>query len=273
MTLSNQVAIVTGGGRGIGRQIALSLVEAGARVAILARNAAELEETAELAGDKRSHLLVAPADINDAVAVGQVVKQVNEHFGPVSLLVNNAAVYTPGEPLFWEADLDAWWNDVHVNVLGTLTVTHAVLPTMVAQGRGSVITVGSDSGVMAYPVTSYSFGKSSLVRFTETLDLSLEKSAPGVKAFMISPGSVRTRQTDAFAVKYPDMQWTPVEYSGRLVTDLATGRYDELRGRYLTVFDDLDGLLGKLDEVRKEEVRVQRMRTYAPDGAIVTDWA
>ena len=176
MDLSNQVAIVTGGGRGIGRQIALSLLDAGARVAVVARTRDELEETAELAGAHRSRVLVVPLDITAEPAVRSAVDQVSDHFGPVSLLVNNAGIYTPGEPLFWEADLGSWWNDIDVNVRGTLVVTRAVLPALVAEGRGRVITVSSDSGIMPYPVSSFSFGKSALVRFTETLDVALERA-------------------------------------------------------------------------------------------------
>ncbi|MFF4324388.1 SDR family oxidoreductase [Streptomyces sp. NPDC001568] len=272
MDLSKQVAIVTGGGRGIGRQIALSLADHGARVAVVARTRDELEATAELAGINRSNVLVAPADMTEEASVAEVVAQVNAHFGPVSLLVNNAATYTAGEPPFWEADLDAWWRTVDINVRGPLICMRAVLPTMVAEGRGRIITVSSDSGVLPFPVTSYSFGKSALVRLTETLGISLDSAATGVRTFAISPGTVQTRLTESFAAKYPDMEWTPAEDSGRLVAALASGRYDALHGRYLSVEDDLDWLLDRLDEVQNEELLVTRMRAYGPGGAIVTNW-
>lgn len=272
MNLTDQVAIVTGGGRGIGRQIALSLAAAGARVAILARSREELAHTARLAGEHAARVLVTPADMTDAASVRQVVAQVTDHFGPVSLLVNNAAVYTPGEPPLWEADLDAWWHDMEVNVRGPLICIRAVLPAMVAEGRGRIITLSSDSGVLPYPLSSYSFGKSALVRLTETLGVSLERAGSGVRTFAVSPGAVRTRLTETFAAKFPDMEWTPAEYSGRLVTALASGRYDALHGRYVSVNDDLDLLMARLDEVHKEELLVQRMRAYDADGVITTDW-
>ncbi|MEU9982412.1 SDR family oxidoreductase [Streptomyces sp. NPDC050856] len=272
MTLSDQVAIVTGGGRGIGREIALALARAGARVAVLARSRGELEETAALADPGCPPLLVVPADMTDATAVHGAVARVHDRFGPATLLVNNAAVYTPGEPPLWEADLDSWWGDFETNVRGPLTCLRAVLPAMVAEGRGRVITVSSDSGVLPYPLSSYSFGKSALVRLTETLGISLDKAGSGVRTFAISPGAVRTRLTEPFAVKFPDMRWTPAEYSGRLVVDLASGRYDELHGRYLSVNDDLDRLLDRLKEIRDEELLVQRMRAYGPDGVVTTNW-
>ncbi|MEV7618204.1 SDR family oxidoreductase [Streptomyces sp. NPDC089799] len=272
MTLSNEVAVVTGGGRGIGRAIALALAAEGAKVAVLARSRDELEETAALAGDAAPRVLAVPADVTDEAAVADAVARVHDRFGPTTLLVNNAAVYTPDEPPLWEADLGAWWRDVESNVRGPLVCIRAFLPTMVAEGRGRIVTLGSDSGVLPYPLTSYSFGKSALVRLTETLGVSLDRAGSPVRTFAISPGAVNTRLTATFAAKFPDMDWTPAEHSGRLVTALASGRYDALHGRYLSVDHDLDVLLERLEEVRKEELLVQRMRVYGRDGAITTDW-
>ncbi|MFE0178683.1 SDR family NAD(P)-dependent oxidoreductase [Streptomyces sp. NPDC059002] len=272
MEQSNQVALVSGAGRGIGRQIALSLAAAGHRVAVMSRSRDELERTAQLAGDDRSRILVVPGDMTDETAVDAVVRQVDEHFGPVTLLVNNAAVFTVGEAPFWEGELDSWWASFETNVRGPLVCTRAVLPGMVAAGGGRVITVSSDSGVLPYPLSSYSYAKSALVRFTETLDISLTAADTGIRAFAISPGAVHTRLTASFAAKYPDMEWTPVEHSGWLVTDLASGRYDALHGRYLSVRDDLDRMLDRLEEIEKEELLVQRMRAYDAHGAVVTDW-
>nr|WP_042193125.1 SDR family oxidoreductase [Kibdelosporangium sp. MJ126-NF4]CEL20579.1 3-oxoacyl-[acyl-carrier protein] reductase [Kibdelosporangium sp. MJ126-NF4]CTQ89490.1 3-oxoacyl-[acyl-carrier protein] reductase (EC 1.1.1.100) [Kibdelosporangium sp. MJ126-NF4] len=258
MDLSGQVAIVTGGGRGIGRQIALSLADAGARVAVVSRSRAELAETARLAG--RSRVLVTPGDMTDHQAMERIVAEVGDHFGPVSLLVNNAAVFTPGEPPLWSADLDEWWRTFEVNVRGPLVCTRAVLPTMIAEGRGRVITVGSDSGVLPGPLSSYSFSKNALVRFTESLTASLTAADHPIRVFTMAPGTVRTTLTESFAVKYPDIDWTPVELSGRLAVNLASGHYDALHGRYLTVSDDLDTLLSEVDDVRRRELYVQRMR-------------
>ncbi|MEO3976586.1 SDR family oxidoreductase [Streptomyces sp. CAU 1734] len=272
MNLSTQIAIVTGGGRGIGRQIALSLARAGARVAVVARSRADLEETAELAGADRARILVAPADMTDPEAVREMTGQVRGHFGPVTLLVNNAAVYTPGEGPLWEADLDAWWRHFETNVRGPLICVRAVLPSMVAAGSGRIISVGSDSGPLVFPLSSYNFAKNALVRLTETLDLALEEAGTGVRSFVVSPGVVRTRMTESFAARHPDMEWNSPDECGRLVTALASGRYDALHGRYLSIRDDLDLLLKRIDEIRDGELLVQRMRVYGPDGTVTTNW-
>ncbi|MGW7081741.1 SDR family NAD(P)-dependent oxidoreductase [Streptomyces sp. NPDC054866] len=272
MDLSNQVALVTGAGRGIGRQIALTLAGAGARVALMSRSRDELEETAALAGGDRDRVLVTPGDMTDESAVRGVVDQLNDHWGPVNLLVNNAAVFTAGQPPLWEAGLDEWWSTFATNVRGPLTCIRAVLPTMIAEKAGRIVTVGSDAGALPHPLTSYSFSKAALVRLSETLDISLAEADTGVRTFVISPGVVRTRLTTSFAAAYPDMEFTPVEHSGALVAALASGTYDALHGRYLSVRDDLDQLLDRLDEVERDELLVQRMRAYADDGTVTTDW-
>jgi NAD(P)-dependent dehydrogenase (short-subunit alcohol dehydrogenase family) len=257
MDLSGQVAVVTGGGRGIGRQIALSLAEAGARVAVVSRSRGELEATARHAGGSR--VLVTPGDMTSQVTMDRIVADVSDHFGPVSLLVNNAAVFTPGEPPLWEADLDEWWHTFEVNVRGPIVCTRAALPAMIAEGRGRVITVGSDSGVLPSPLSSYSLSKNALVRFTESLATALTASGHPIRAFTMAPGTVRTALTESFAARYPDMDWTPVELSGRLAVSLTSGRYDALHGRYLTVSDDLELLLSKVDDIERRGLYVQRL--------------
>lgn len=260
--LTGQVALVTGAGRGIGRAVAIALAAAGARVAVLARDASQLRETAALAAATGAggRVLVTPGDMTDAPGMTRVVAEVTERLGPPSLLVNNAATFTPDEPPLWEAELDAWWRTFEVNVRGPLVCLRAALPTMLAHGGGRVVTVGSDSGVLPFPLSSYSFSKNALVRLTESLDLRLAAAGEPVVAFAVSPGTVRTALTESFAARHPDLAWTPAEWSGRLVVELASGRYDVLRGRYLSVTDDLEALLARSAEVARRELLVQRLR-------------
>ncbi len=145
----------------------------------------------------------------------------------------------------------------------------AVLPMMLRNGGGRVVTVSSDSGVLPFPLSSYSFSKNALVRFTEALDLRLSRAGEPVAAFALSPGTVRTALTESFAARHPGMEWTPAEESGRLAVALASGRYDALRGRYLSVSDDLDALLDRFPEVARHGLFVQRLRRFDADGGIV----
>jgi len=133
-SLKDQVAVVTGGGRGIGRAIALALAAAGARVAVIARSQNELAETAALiqqAGQAQPFV----ADVSVPESVRGAMQAVERALGPVDLLVNNAAAIKPFGP-FWENDLDEWWRTMEVNVRGPLLCSHCVLPGMVARRRG-----------------------------------------------------------------------------------------------------------------------------------------
>jgi NAD(P)-dependent dehydrogenase (short-subunit alcohol dehydrogenase family) len=137
---TRDVAIVTGGGRGIGRAIALSLAAAGAAVAVCARTEAEIAETAALVSDAGGRALALRLDVKDAHGVRDVVHETTERLGPVTVLVNNAA--TPGPAgLDWEIDANAWFECVEVIVRGALLLCQAVVPGMIARGSGRIINV------------------------------------------------------------------------------------------------------------------------------------
>lgn len=277
MDLSNQTALVTGGGRGIGREIAIALAAAGARVTVIARDAAQLAETAALADPGGSRVHTAAADVTDEWAVGQAVAEAQARFGPATLLVNNAGGYFPDEPPLWEADLGKWWRTMEVNLFGTLVCARAVLPAMLAAGGGRIVGVGSNGGVIPMPLNSYSLSKNAVVRFTEALSIALAEAGGTVSTFVINPGLVRTAMTEQFVDRFPQTSWTPVELSGRLVTRLASGAYDALSGRYLSVEDDLDVLLSRIEDVEREELYVQRLRRFGADGEVESihwgDWS
>lgn len=268
MDLSNQTALVTGGGRGIGREIAVALASAGARVTVIARDHAQLERTAALADPGGARVHTAVADVTDEQAVGRAVAEAHERFGPATLLVNNAGGYAPDEPPLWEADLGAWWRTVEINLFGTLVCSRAVLPSMLAAGGGRIISVGSDGGVIPMPLNSYNLSKNAVVRLTESLSIALAEQGAAVRTFAINPGLVRTSMTEQFVDRYPDTSWTPVELSGDLVTKLASGAYDALAGRYLSAEDDLDLLMSRIKEIEQEDLYVQRLRRFAPDGSV-----
>ncbi len=127
--LDGQVAFIIGAGRGIGRAIAEALADAGASVAVVARSETQLTETA--AGIERSGGRALPlvANVTDAAAVGQAVREATCVFGPITLLVNNAG--TPGPfGRDWELDADTWWECVEVSVRGAFICNQAVVPGM-----------------------------------------------------------------------------------------------------------------------------------------------
>src|SRR5579883_1775490 len=211
--LAGQVAIVTGGGRGIGRAIAEALAAAGAAVTITARSADQLDETAEGIKIAGGRVLAIPADVTDRAAVERVVAETEKQLGPITLLVNNAgASGTAG--LLWEVDPDEWWDAMAVNLRGPFAFCRAVLPTMVAHGRGRIINVASLAGVISvHYASAYMTSKTALVRLSECL--ALETAEYGVSVFVIDPGGVSTVMTTNFFCSPSGRAWLP-EYGKNL---------------------------------------------------------
>ncbi|MGD0134092.1 MAG: SDR family NAD(P)-dependent oxidoreductase [Bryobacteraceae bacterium] len=139
------VALVTGGGRGIGRAIALRLAKERWAVAVTARSADQLAETVKLA---EGRMIALPADVADPIAVKALAQSVEQQLGPVSLLVNNAGTAGPFGP-FWECNPDDWWRCEEVNLRGPMLFCRELLPGMVARREGRIINVVSGAGCQA----------------------------------------------------------------------------------------------------------------------------
>lgn len=275
--LDGQVALVTGGGRGIGRAIAQSLAAAGASVAVLARSSDELDETVRIIEAAHGRALPFAADVTNTDAIQSVIKAVEESLGPMDLLVNNAATIGPLAP-FWESDINAWWKGMEVNVLGALLCARFALPGMVARRRGRIINIASGAGATAMTYfSSYVCSKTTLVRFTECLALECEPY--GISIFAISPGTVKTAMSE-FSLNSDEgkkyLHWfkrifdekfvVPPERPARLVLELASGRADRLSGRFLSIYDDLDHLSNRSNEIGQQNLYALKIEKF-PAGA------
>jgi 3-oxoacyl-[acyl-carrier protein] reductase len=248
--LQGQVALITGGGRGIGRNIAVELAGAGVKVAVAARSTGEIEETAaEVDG------LAIQCDVSDRDSVERIVAETEEKLGPLDLLVSNAGISLE-EGAAWELDPDEWWRVFEVNVLGVYLCCRAVIPSMLERGRGRIVNVASGAAYLpGSSSTAYSASKAAVHRFSETLANQLRGRIP---VFSISPGLVKTRMTEPFG---DDAPWTPPELAPRLVRALASGRLDELAGRYLHAeHDDVDALAARIDEILEQDLNAIRLQ-------------
>lgn len=210
----------------------------------------------------------------DAAAAPQVVAEVEQKFGPITLLINNAGQFR-AFGLVEAVDPVAWWNEIEVNVRGPFLYARAALSSMRTQRRGRIINVASIAGLQTIPTMSaYSVSKTALIRFSETL--ALEAAGYGIQVFTIHPGTVRTpmnayvhdspevterapQAQEWFGKLYAKNRDTPIERSVQLVMRLAAGDADVLAGRYVSVEDDLKALVKQFTGEQTADKRMLRL--------------
>ncbi len=184
--LRGLVAVVTGAGRGIGREVAALLASAGASVAAVARSADELNQTASL----NARILPFPCDVADEAAVVRMAAAVKERVGEPGLVVNNAGVFFDAP--FCQTPLDEWRRLFDINVMGAVHCVRAFLPAMLERGQGRIINVCSTASHRAYKGQSaYCASKHALLGLSRAL--AMETQGTGVRIHCVSPGGVDTR--------------------------------------------------------------------------------
>src|SRR3989442_2568093 len=173
---ARRVALITGGGRGIGRAIALAFAREGLAVAVAARTRRQVEGTADDARDLGATALAVALDVTEPAAVGTAVPAVARALGPVDVLVNNAGIAESAP--FAKTDLDHWERHLRVNVTGPYLLTREVLPGMLERGWGRVVNIASLAGLAGAPyVSAYTASKHALVGLTRAL--AAEVAGPG----------------------------------------------------------------------------------------------
>jgi NAD(P)-dependent dehydrogenase (short-subunit alcohol dehydrogenase family) len=218
--LQNKVALVTGGGRGIGRAAALELARCGADVAVAARSRGEIDHVAaeiERLGRRAQAFVV---DLGQRDAAKQLVDQVTSALGPISILVNNAGIVGPYGPS-WEINPDEWEQALRINLAAPFRLAHAVLPGMIERGWGRIINVSS--GAARNPMEragAYSTSKAGLDVFTQQLGIELEGT--GVAAVSIHPGVVDT-------VMQTEIREQPADVVGQGMATRFRGYYESGR--------------------------------------------
>jgi len=246
---ASSVALVTGGGRGLGRYTALALHEAGLAVGLLGRSVPALEAVAEQITGAGGRAAVVRADVRHPDVVLPAVEAIERDLGPVDLLVNNAGVIEPEEVPIWEADPHEWWAVAETDLRGPFNLIRAVVPGMVERGAGRVIDLSSGAGATDREIYSaYCAAKAGMFRLTGNLHLAGYDR--GIRAFEISPGVVRTDMTASMPMHDTRTEWTEPEQFTDLVLAAARGELDAWSGCFLRAGIDTPSALAHVASTR-----------------------
>lgn len=248
VSLDGVSAIVTGGGSGLGRAMAIALARAGADVAIAGRRPGPLEETADAIRDAGGRAVVAQTDVTDSKAVVTLVSRTIHDFGKVDVLLNNAGlVRGQGGTPIWEVTDDQWREGIDANLTGAFYCARAVAKHMVERGRGKIINVSSGYGLRgARDNYMYACAKGGIIQLTRSLAVSLGRY--GVTANAIVPGLFPTEATTASGMELPSGEFIPVGRTGEpaelgpVAVWLASRASDYMTGEMFVV--DGGGLAG-----------------------------
>src|SRR5512132_2645569 len=192
--LRGQVAIVTGGGRGLGRAVAEALAGLGASVVLASRNAPELDEVVGAIRKAGGRALAQTADVSDERQVEELVLATERWVGPATILVNNAGMAEPMAPLAL-SDPALWLRNISTNIGGTYMPTRSLLPGMLERGFGRIVNISSGAAVRPTPGwTAYSASKAGVVQLTRSLAVELEGT--GVTACVYNPGPLDTEMQE-----------------------------------------------------------------------------
>ncbi len=277
--LDGRVALITGGGRGIGRAIAMAYASEGARLALSARTAAELDESAQLvAGQFGTEVITVLADVSDRRQVDEVVARTLDRYGAIDVMVNNAGNIGPVAKA-WDCDPEDWARTIAVHLMGVFYGCRAVIPAMLERGLGRIVNM---SGVGGPNMTAYDAAKVAIVNFTENLALELADTPITVNA--ISPGSINTRmweETRDLALAIGDTatyergvqvtsgQGASIERAAKLAVFLGSDDCGRLSGRLIRAFaDKFEEFPDQTEEIMGSEAYL--LRRVDPDNPFPT---
>lgn len=272
MILKDKVAVVTGGGRGLGKAIAVALAKEGARLVLVSRTVEELDLAAKETGLAEKDVLKVSCDISKESDVERLVLAALTKFGTIDILVNNAGVIGPIGPV-GKINAKDWIATINTNLIGTFLCTQAILPELIKTKSGKIINIaGSGEGPLAN-FSAYASSKSALLRFTEVLaeevkgyNIDVNAAAPGgiktdmtKEIFKRAKGSERER-----AEKVLSSGGVSLEVCSKLVVFLASSKSDGISGKIISAVHDNWREFSKTNQELKD-ASMYTMRRIHPD--------
>jgi len=226
MRLKDKVAVITGGGSGIGLAVAQAFNAEGAIVVIAARTAPRLKELADTINSSGGRALAIPTDITDENQVRQMVAQTLAEYGKIDILVNNAGITGPTANIV-DMELGKWNEVLAVNLTGSMLCSREVLKDMIPRKSGNIINISSVGGMSGFPMRSpYCVSKMGVIAFTETL--AIEAGEYNIRVNCISPAAVRgDRMLNVAKAKAEALGVDREEVLSRLIKDYSLKRFIE----------------------------------------------
>ncbi|MGH7812645.1 MAG: SDR family NAD(P)-dependent oxidoreductase [Candidatus Binataceae bacterium] len=246
--LADRVAIVTGGGHGIGREIALAYGRAGAKIVIAARGAEAMRQTCAELGSAGARAIYLEIDVSKEADCARMADETLKAFGRLDILVNNAGISGPTARIH-EISLAEWNETIAIDLTGTWLATRAVIPAMDRQKSGNIVNIASGAGRRGFPMRSpYAAAKWGMIGLTQTI--AMEWGARGIRCNCICPGAIegerieRVFRARAEAFKQPYEQVRGAFVAQAAMRRLATE--EEVARAALFLASDLsDGITGQ----------------------------
>ena len=224
MELEGQVAIITGAGRGIGRATALELARMGADIVVAEPDRGSAERTATEVRGLGPRALVVPTDVTSRKDLGVMVEQTGAEFGRIDILVNNAGIYRAAETL--DVTEEHWDAIMNINAKGVFFASQAVLPKMIEQKRGVIVSLASMAGkIGSRSNLPYNASKAAVISLTKSL--AVAHAADGIRVNCVCPGFVETDMWASVVREQAAMlKQSPEEFTRRRVRQIPLGRME-----------------------------------------------
>jgi len=233
MRLENKVAIITGGGDGIGQASAVLFAKEGAKVAIADIDLEKGNKTVDMVKDVGGDAVAVKTDVSDAGSVENMVKEVVKAYGKIDILVNSAAVFVEATVL--NTSVEDWDRIMAINLRGIFLCCKYVIPEMQKAGKGSIVNIGSEAGITVFKnQTAYDASKGGVVNMTRCL--ALDFAGDNIRANCVCPGTTETPMVKQAISIAPDPKEARRSFSARPL--LRLGRPEEIAAGILYMASD-----------------------------------